>query len=54
MSKFNVEFFDLKNQWHDSMIVHAETAEKAKDIARKELGRGFVRFRAFAYFGSLA
>ena len=45
---WTVEFFDLKNQWYDTMQIQAENENRAKDLARKFLGRGFVRFRAFA------
>jgi hypothetical protein len=41
---YTVEFFDLANGWYDSMNVEATSTTNAKDIARKMLGRGFVRF----------
>lgn len=45
---FNVEFFDLKNNWNDSINIDAVDETEAKNAARKMMGRGFVNFRAFA------
>jgi hypothetical protein len=45
---FKVEFFDLFNNWWDEMTIEADSETAAKDVVRRMMGKGFVRFRAFA------
>jgi len=48
MQRYLVEFFDLANQWWDSTTVLATNEQKARDQVRRDMGKGFVRFRAIA------